>query len=288
MTEPKVKLLHAPSALSISDVFVEADRIYLLKTGRPATGVLSIQNHEGRVESRFEIYNGQKHGLYEEYFANGDLRYWCRYLHGKQDLYDERYDEHGRLIQSDCWDNGKKHGRCERYELGEISAIQHYRRGKLHGLWETYGPRKVTLFHGHYVDGEPDGWHVWRYSNNQTEAQYRYERGAKTGHWRTFYENGQLMKEFFYENDARIGEERCYYENGVLARVVPYKGGEVEGLCLEYHPNGNLERAIPCIGGVRDGFERYFDDSAKMHREVEWLDGRARSDLSILFEDKTR
>ena len=134
MTEPKVKLLHAPSALSISDVFVEADRIYLLKTGRPATGVLSIQNQEGRVESRFEIYNGQKHGLYEEYFASGDLRYWCRYLHGKQDLYDERYDEHGRLIQSDCWEDGNKHGRCERYELGKISSIQHYRRGKLHSL----------------------------------------------------------------------------------------------------------------------------------------------------------
>ncbi len=288
MTIFKIEALHEPLELTENDVFVDGETICLVKDGKPATGRVTAYYEDTSVHFHVDVYKGRRHGLYEEFFKDGNLRYWCRYLHGKQDLYDERYDEHGRLIQSDCWDDGKRHGRCERYELGKISAIQHYRCGKLHGLWETYGPRKVTLFHGHYVDGERDGWHVWRYSNNNTEAEYFYRRGAKTGHWRTFYENGQLMQEFFYENDVRIGEERCYYEHGVLARVVPYKDGEVDGLCLEYHPNGKLERAIPCTSGVRDGFERYFNDSAKMHREVEWLDGRVRSDLSILFEDRTK
>ena len=49
---------------------------------------------------RFELYNGKKHGLYEEFFENGVLRYSCRFQHGKQDLCDERFDKHGCKLSS--------------------------------------------------------------------------------------------------------------------------------------------------------------------------------------------
>lgn len=283
----EIWLLRDAADLSQQDVFVDDETFYLVKSGRPATGTLTICNEEDELEFRLELFNGQKHGLCESFFPNGDLQYWCRFSHGKQDLYDERFDKHGRLIQSDCWHLGRLHGKCKSYEFGQVSALQEYKNGKLHGLWETYGPRNVTFFHGQYVDGKPDGWHVWRFINNKIEAECHFDLGIKTRRWRDFYNTGRLKRERFYEDGKLVDEDRRYFENGVLAAVTTYADGKLNSPCMEFYPNGELKRSIPYDHGLRKGFERHYGLSLSMRREVDWRDGRALSDLNYLIAPKT-
>jgi antitoxin component YwqK of YwqJK toxin-antitoxin module len=284
MNKSKPTPLHEARELTADDVFVDNEIICLVKNGKPATGRVTAHHDDGLLDFRIDIYNGKRHGLYEEFFEDGNLRYWCLYSHGKKDFYDEQYDKYKRLIQSYTWRNGVLHGRCESYELGAVSAVQHFENGELHGLWEKYGARKVVSFHGHYVRGRRDGWHVWRYPNNKIEAEYHYELGVKTGRWRVFYDTGELMHERFYEDDKVVGEHRYYYDNGVLARVLPYVDGKLEGSCFDYHPNGTLKQVTPVTDGVRDGIERHYDRALKKRREITWEHGQARSDISFLFD----
>ena len=282
MTHDRLIHLHKALELTEEDTFLDGEIECLFKTGKPATGQVSIYFDSGALDFRYGLYNGQKHGLYEEFFENGDLKYWCLLRHGQKDFYDETYDEYGRLISSDGWHQGLRHGRCESYELGQLSAIHEFKNGKRHGLWETYGPRKVTFFHGRFVEDEPDGWHVWRFANNKRESEYHYDKGIKSGHWRDFYDNGALKIERTYVNDQIVGEVRCYYDTGVLALSANYNAGNEDGSRFEYYANGTLKRSATYQDGTLEGFERHYDRKLNIQREVEWKDGTVRSDLSHL------
>lgn len=276
----QVSFIHPPLELTKEDTFLDGEIEYLIATCKPATGRVSIYYESGALDFRYGLYNGQKHGLYEEFFENGDLKYWCLFQHGKKDFYDETYDKYGRLTQSDGWHQGLRHGRCESYELGQLSAIQEFKNGKRHGMWETYGPRKVTFFRGRFIEGEADGWHVWRFANNKREAEHHYDKGMKTDLWRDFYSNGTLKRERTYVNGQVVGEDRCYFDTGVLALSVTYKEGSYDGFWFEYYPNGTLMRSVPYKDGQLDGFERHYDRKLNIHREVQWKDGKVRSDLN--------
>jgi len=275
--------LHPKIELSPEDIYFDDGFFTLLKNGYPATGHLTWRSDSGALRLACNLYRGRAHGLWEQFYENGDLEHWCYYSHGKQDLYDEWYDKHQRLIQSDCWHDGKLHGRCESYELGQLSAIEEFNNGKRHGLWETYGKRKVTTFRGRYLEDKPHGWHVWRFANNKLEAEHHYGRGIKTGHWRDFYDNGALKMERTYVHNRLVGEVRCYYDTGVLALSANYNEGNLDGLWFEYYPNGTLMRSFPYRDGLLDGFERHYDRSTRLTRKVRWQGGGILSDLTYLI-----
>ena len=268
--------------LTKEDTFLDGEIEYLVATGKPATGQVSIYFESGALDFRYNLYNGKKHGLYEEFFDNGDLEYWCHYSRDRKDFYDETYDKYGRLIGSDGWHQGLRHGRCRSYELDRLSAVRDFKNGKRHGLWETYGPRKVTLFHGRYVEDEPQGWHVWRFANGKRQAEEHYDRGIKTDLWRDFYEDGQLKRERLYSDGVLVGKDSSYFENGVKASEISFKDGVPDGLFFEWHPNGVLKRAIPYEAGVLEGFESRYDSKLSKQREIEWREGKLRADLHFL------
>ena len=139
MSASSILNLHNALELTREDTFLDGGIECLVKTGKPATGQVSIYFESGALDFRYNLYNGRKHGLYEEFFENGDLKYWCHFRHGQKDFYDETYDKYGRLIQSDGWHQGLRHGRCESYELGQLSAIQEFKNGKRHGVHHVHG-----------------------------------------------------------------------------------------------------------------------------------------------------
>ena len=269
--------------LSGDDVHFDDGCFLLVKDGRPATGRVVTRAGDGTIRRICDLYRGFAHGLWQQFYENGDLEHWCRYSHGKQEFYDEWYDTSGALIQSDCWSAGLKHGRCKSYELGQLSAIQDFKNGLRHGLWETYGPRGVTFFSGRFIEDEPDGLHVWRFVNNKPESEKRYDRGVRTGEWRDFYNTGSIKRWRKYSGGLIDGEDRRYYENGVLATFATYKRGQLDGPSLEFHPNGKLKRSVPQKKGGIEGVERHFDEQVRVRREIQWRNGKSLSDLNFIL-----
>ena len=132
----RLHLLSVSKELTRKDVVIDDDLVYLILEGKPATGTLTTYHKDGGVDFRFELYNGRKHGLCEWFFPGGDLQYWCRFRHGKQDLYDERFDEHGSLIQSNCWRDGIYTADAKAMSAGNCRQFRDFKDGKLHGCGE--------------------------------------------------------------------------------------------------------------------------------------------------------
>ena len=282
----KVTKLDQPVELFEKDVWVENGFFYLSKTGRPATGRLTHYNDNGNVAIRLNVQRGLLHGLWEEFFENGDISYWCNFSNGKRDFYDESYDEYGWLTSSNCWLDDELHGTRKSWIKGRLDREEEYRHGKRHGLTQRFGLPLVTRFRGRYVDGEPHGWHVSRYDNNQTKKEYHWDKGVRTDRWRTFYECGQLEYEYFYENGVFSGECRCYFNNGVLSWFCNFKDGKIDGTVFCYHSDGSLRRTIDHKDGLPNGKERHYDNYLNLHRELSWDKGRVLTDLHHIFGKK--
>ena len=279
----KVTKLDRPLELFEKDVWVENGFYRLLKTGRPATGRLTHYEDNGEVAIKLNVRRGRLHGLWEEFFANGEIEYWCTFSNGKRDLYDESYDEYGWLTSSNCWLDGELHGTRKSWVKGRLDREEEYRHGKRHGLTQHFGLPLVTRFRGRYVNGEPDGWHVSRYDNNKTKKEYHWDKGIRTDRCRTFYECGQLEHEYFYDNGVLSGESRSYFDNGVLGMITKFENGKQHGVTYLYHPNGKLNISRHYKNGMLDGVERIFHVDQSLSSEIVWDEGKKISEVSYLW-----
>ena len=283
----KVTKLDQPIELFEKDVWVESGFFRLSKTGRPATGSLTHYHDNGNVAIRLNVQRGLLHGLWEEFFENGDIEYWCTLSNGKRDLYDERYDKYGRLISTSCWLNDQLHGSVKKYDLNNLIELGEYQYGQRHGLFEQYAPRKITLFHGRYIDDQPHGWHVYRYPDGVRKEEQCWDNGVRTGLWRTFYESGKVEREIHYENGIKVGEHKLYYENGVLEMVAQIANGKPHGETYTYDPNGKLSISHQYKNGVLDGVERMFYGDQSLFSEIVWDEGKKISEVIYPWGDRT-
>lgn len=269
----KIVKLDAPVELRQSDVSSEEQFFRLKKSNRPATGRVTLFDQNGNLERRFNIRRGLRHGLFEQFFANGDINYWCIFANGKLDFFDETWDKYGRLTSSECWLNGDLHGTSKKYELNNLVEHSEFLHGNRHGLTEKYGLRKVTLFHGQYIDDEPHRWHVERYTNGKRKEEQCWDKGVRIGHWRSFFESGKVQHSMHYKDGVKVGEDILYYENGVIAGVTEFVDGIAEGVSYSYYSNGTLSDSRPFKKGVLNGTQRAFNQDQSLAFEIVWVDG---------------
>ena len=96
---------------------------------------------EIKRENHINLYNekGEKHGLWEDYYSNGELHYRINYANGKEHGVWESYYRDGQLNYRGNYENGQKHGLWEGYfSDGQLSIRGNYVNGQKHGVWEDY------------------------------------------------------------------------------------------------------------------------------------------------------
>ena len=71
-------------------------------------------------------------------------------------------------------------------------------------VWKAYYVKENKLrFEGGFLNGDPNGKHVYYYDNGKVQSNGKYVAGQKDGEWRYFDETGFLIVTVTYEN----GEE---------------------------------------------------------------------------------
>ena len=97
----------------------------------------------GKLKSRIHFQpksdGGKEHGLSEDYYENGQLRYKRNVRNGKVDGPSEYYHENGQLESKVHWKDGIRDGLRESYhENGQLEEKGNYKDRKRDGLWESY------------------------------------------------------------------------------------------------------------------------------------------------------
>ncbi|HXP50594.1 MAG TPA: hypothetical protein VN922_11600 [Bacteroidia bacterium] len=225
----------------------------------------------GFVKKVYKInrYNTQNHkeGLWQTFFANGNVQWEGTYADGKRDGYFKTYTETGSLIT------------IEKY-INDVLQTDAPELAKL-DVKTTYFPDGRVQSEGPYNNkGQPVGVHMQFKENGEVEKADIYDSGrimaegvldtagVQEGEWKEFHENGQLKSIGTYLHGIKVGVWKYYFASSKLFETGKYdQKGRQQGKWMWYFDDGKVRRESNFYNGLEDGdFVEYTDTGSVITR----------------------
>jgi antitoxin component YwqK of YwqJK toxin-antitoxin module len=188
-------------------------------------GIWEYFYENGNIERRTPYKEGKMNGIKELFYPSGNIQWRIPYKEGKRDGIEEVFYETGNIIETTLWKNGKL---IEETKPELTPYIEYDRNGNV------------------YIKGQKNS------------------KGQEEGLWEWFYEDGNIFSR------------------------APYKGGEKEGIEEFFYKNGNIRWRIPYKEGKADGIEEWFDKQGNITKTRVWKDGEIRKYGEIIEETKPK
>ena len=133
----------------------------------------------GKLESRANHHpkndGGEKHGLWEEYYASGQVRVTGNYKDGKQHGAYEGYYDEGELQFKGFFNDGEKDRVWETYyKNGQLEKKESFKNGKLDGPYETYHDNGQLRTKGSKLNGKNDGTYEAYLEDGKLDGYWEY------------------------------------------------------------------------------------------------------------------
>ncbi len=242
------------------------------ETGEAAENIEEVieYHYNGNKKIEGQLQDGQRHGLWTEWYEEGQKK-------GEQE-----YDE------------GKKSGLWKEWHLnGNMKSQVEYQDDQYHGTWSEWylsGQKKITK---HYKEGTPQGrWTEWNEDGNmiritaffangdkksETTFSYSGEGTVKTYH--EWFDNGNKRLEQQMKNNIKHGHYREWFEDGTPSIDTQFKEGKEDGLHRDFHTNGNRRMEIEMRDGKKNGRATYWnEEGVKLWIKIYMDDVYVRSD----------
>lgn len=199
--------------------------------------------------------NGQRQGLWKEYYANGKLKAQGAYLNDLRNGEWEFYYANGSIEQKGEYnDAGKPVGKwLWYYSNGALLREENFRNGLLDGVTTEYDLDGKIITQGDYIEGLEEGF--WFYQTGDMRMEGEYSAGMRNGTWKYLYNNGQLAFEGKFIDDNPNGEHVYYYPDGTVREKGAYVMGRKNGDWRRYLEDGTLVITI----NYSNGIERKYD-----------------------------
>lgn len=285
--------------ISNPDRLIPYQSIDFLST-QPYKKVTRIYKEEGKNRSKITTYhpNGiafqyleaeemRAHGLYREWFPNGQLRLEAKVIGGTADLvpgvqedwvFDSLsrvWDEQGHLMAEIPYDKGVLSGKSiYYYPSGQVERELSFDKNKLDGLATEYWPSGLVKSTTFCKKGVKEG-----------ESLGYFEQGTLS--WKEDYLDGRLRNGTYYNSQGEIVSEvengggfQALFENGAMT-LTEYKIGLPEGLVKKFSRSGELQKTYSMKNGKKQGEEiEYF-----LTEELEGINEKLVPKLSISWHE---
>jgi len=125
--------------LNPSEVEISDQVIYLVETGKPATGIVEEYYESGQIKARRSLIDGKAEGLWVEWFETGTPRYIAEWRQGEGHGKWIYFHENGQIssretVKDDIW-----HGISESWYANGMKKMEgHLRVGAKHGVWKYW------------------------------------------------------------------------------------------------------------------------------------------------------
>ncbi len=160
---------------------------------------------------------GNPIGAWKWYYDNGQLLREENYLKGIREGAFVEYDSTGKIITKGEYMDGKKEGAWV-FEMGDYREEGSYKNDARDGMWKHfYTDNNQLKYQGNYIDGNPNGEHVFYYHDGSVREKGKYIMGQKDGEW------------LYYDPDAFLtGQSEFNYRDphGTVIISVVYKNGK--------------------------------------------------------------
>lgn len=171
---------------------------------------------DGKIEQRGRFdRNGKPDGEWIWYYNNGNIWRQENYLSGEREGEYREFDVNGREIVKGQYIENEETG-VWIYEIFEVRETGKYLDGQLDGLWKTTDLETGNLlFEGRYIDGTPNGKHIYYWPNGLKRLEGNYIMGIREGDWNYFNELGKQYLRVRYKDGIEIR-----YDNLIIDKVI--------------------------------------------------------------------
>lgn len=213
-----------------------------------------------------------KHGWSKRFYPDSTLKRKVKYVDGKKDGFEKKYDKKGNIITLKEYDRG--------FLLNREFINRRDKKGRKQGEWKTFYENGNIKTSGSYVNGKKDGIFKKYDKDGGLLNIEKYKLGRKIKDdkevaeyeiKRNFYDNGQVKTKATYLNDKMDGVRREYDKEGNITQSyvmdqgnVREKGGIVDNSGLkqgkweEYYKSGQLRAKGKYVDGVKTGEWIYY------------------------------
>jgi antitoxin component YwqK of YwqJK toxin-antitoxin module len=213
--------------------------------------IVYIHADTGKALNRVDKL-GHKQGLWEQKYANGNVRYRGHFKDDKPTgVFKYFYEADDSLrILSIYSDNGRVARVHEYYSSGVMAS------------------------EGKYVDQKKDSvWKIFDYLQNLRQKD-QYVNGKREGKSITFFPDGNVLESKTYHNDLENGKWQQFFDNGELKLEGNYVDGKIEGPVTYYNAEGKKEISGAYKNDVKEGRWIYYDDNGNPKDSMSFHNGR--------------
>ncbi len=219
---------------------------------------------------------GNKTGIWREYFDNGNIKNEISYKGGLKDGISKEFDKEGKLLTINEMKNGQEASDPggvviidlykEYHSNGKVKLVGGLNKGKKSGIFRSYDEngellrayvyKKDTLLsEGMLKPGGifQDEW-ITYYSDGTQKSKGTFEEGLRNGKWTYFYKSGKKEQEGKFKKDVLSGQWVWYYQNGQIKKSEYFNSkGKLEGEQAEYDSLGNELSKGEYYNGNKEG-----------------------------------
>ena len=220
--------------------------------------------------------NGNKTGVWRDYYKNGQLKSEISFKGGKMDGLSKEFDEQGRLLNISEMSNG-----AEASDPGGVVIIDLYKEYHPNGKVKLVGGfnkgLKSGIFRKYSLEGELERAYIYKkdtlvsegmieaggifvgewtnyYEDGSVKSVGNFSNGLKDGRWTYYYRNGKKEQEGVIKENVLNGQWTWYYQNGQIKKTEFFnRRGKLEGEQVEYDSLGNEIAKGEYYNGVKEG-----------------------------------
>lgn len=154
---------------------------------------------DGTIEQEGNFDNrGWHDGLWTWYYQNGNVWKTENYENGLPEGEYLEYDISGKIAVKGQYFDGEETGKWF-WEIGDVREEGSFTDGQYSGEWKTTDLETgKILFQGKYLDGYPNGKHIYYRENGQKKFEGHYVMGQREGEWYYFNEDGTVLVKISY------------------------------------------------------------------------------------------
>jgi uncharacterized protein len=201
--------------------------------------------------------DGNRHGSWKDFYADGKLRAEGKYENGKQIGIWKYFYPNGQVEQTGKFNkNGKPDGTWKWFfENGSLLREESYRNGLQDGLKIEYDETGKIIEEGEFVDGLEEG--IWKETIGDCFLRGSFRDGLRTGEWVKYIleKNGSKTDSLIsfkgsFTEDLPDGKQVYYWDNGKKREEGLFIMGKREGEWFQFNYDGTPFIMITYKNGV--------------------------------------
>src|SRR6185312_9538897 len=189
---------------------------------------------------------GRKQGLWEQKYANGNIRYRGHFKDDKPyGVFKYYYEENDSLrILAIYSDNGKVARVHEYYTSGAMAGAGKFVDQKKDSVWKTFDELQNLRAKEQYVNGKKEGKSMQFYVEGGVLESKTFHNDVENGKWQQYYDNGDMKTDATYKNGKMDGPAKYYIPGNIVVITGSYVNDMKEGTWFYYDDNGTLKDSI--------------------------------------------